>query len=45
MESGGWVGESTVVEESLFAQLSVLYLLCLAYSDFKNTVIRSECIE
>lgn len=43
--SGGWVGESTILEESLFFQLSVFHLLCLAYSDFKDTVIPLECIK
>lgn len=43
--SGGWVGKSTVLEESLFVQLSVLHLLCLACSDFKDTVIPLECIK
>lgn len=43
--SGGWVGESTVLEESLFVQPSVFHLLCLAYSDFKDTVIPLECIK
>lgn len=43
--SGGWVGESTVLEESLFVQPSVFHLLCLGYSDFKDTVIPLECIK
>lgn len=43
--SSGWVGESTVLGESLFVQLSVRHLLCLAHSDFKDTVFPLECVK